>query len=155
MNLELKKLELPEIEFFQQKMVESFQSGVLERFGDLSAAPIPPEDDLSRCSQNENCDLWAIMLDGIPVGATVIDKNAETGKYSLDLFFIFKGVNNIFVWLINVIRYTKLIMMNLYINIIPLIFALYINTLIIIKPINLYTYFFKSNRFKILLNTSV
>ena len=46
-------------------------------------------------------------------------------------------------------------MMNLYISIIPLILALYINTLIIIKPINMYTYFFKSNRFKILLNTSV
>ena len=48
MNLELKKIQLPEIEFFQQKMIESFQSGVLERFGDLSAAPIPPEDDLSQ-----------------------------------------------------------------------------------------------------------
>ena len=35
MNLELKKIELPEIEFFQQKMVESFRSGVMDRFGDL------------------------------------------------------------------------------------------------------------------------
>ena len=94
MNLELKKIELPEIEFFQQKMVESFQSGVLERFGDLSAAPIPPEDDLSRCSQNENCDLWAIMLDGVSAGAAVIEKNEETGKYSLDLLFIFKEYIN-------------------------------------------------------------
>ena len=94
MNLELKKLELPEIEFFQQKMIESFQSGVMDRFGDLSAAPIPPEDDLSRCSQNENCDLWAIMFDGVPAGAAVIEKNEETGKYSLDLLFIFKEYIN-------------------------------------------------------------
>ena len=69
MNLELKKIELPEIEFFQQKMVESFQSGVLEHFGELSAAPIPLEDDLLRCSQNKNCDLWAVILDGVPARA--------------------------------------------------------------------------------------
>ena len=56
MNLELKKIEPQKIEFFQRKMVESFQSGVLEHFSELSAAPIPLEDDLSRCSQNENCD---------------------------------------------------------------------------------------------------
>ena len=50
-------------------MVESFQSGVLERFGELSAALIPLEDDLLRCSQNKNCDLWAVILDGVPAGA--------------------------------------------------------------------------------------
>ncbi|MBR7144702.1 MAG: GNAT family N-acetyltransferase [Lentisphaeria bacterium] len=94
MNLELKKIPLKEIDFFQQKMVESFQSGVMERFGDLSAAPIPPEDDLSRCSQNINCDLWAIVLDGVPAGAAVIEKNGETGRYSLDLLFIFKEFIN-------------------------------------------------------------
>ena len=94
MNLELKKIPLKEIDFFQQKMVESFQSGIMERFGDLSAAPIPPEDDLSRCSQNENCDLWAVILDGTPAGATAIEKNEETGKYSLDLLFIFKEYIN-------------------------------------------------------------
>ena len=85
MNLELKKIELPEIEFFQQKMVESFRSRVMDRFGDLSAAPIPPEDDLSGSARKENTDLWAIMLDGIPAGATVISKAAAPGKYSLDL----------------------------------------------------------------------
>ena len=94
MNLELKKITLQEIEFFQQKMIESFRCGVLERFGDLSAAPIPPEDDLSRCSQNRKCDLLAIMLDGVPAGATVIEKNDKTGKYSLDLLFIFKEFLN-------------------------------------------------------------
>ena len=94
MNLELKKIKSQEIEFFQQKMVESFQSGVLARLGDLSAAPIPPEDDLSRCSQNKDCDLWAIVLDRVPVGAAVIEKNDVTGKYSLDLLFIFKEYIN-------------------------------------------------------------
>ena len=34
------------------------------------------------------------MLDGTPAGATVIDKNEETGKYSLDLLFIFKEYIN-------------------------------------------------------------
>ena len=48
MNLELKKINLQGIEFFQQKMVESFSSGVMERFGNIDAAPIPPEDDLSQ-----------------------------------------------------------------------------------------------------------
>ena len=94
MKLELKKIELQEIDFFQQKMTESFQSGVWKRFGDLSAAPIPPEDDLSRCSQNKNCDLRAIILDGTPAGATVIEKNEATGRYSLDLLFIFKEFIN-------------------------------------------------------------
>ena len=94
MNLELKKIQLPDIEFFQQKMVESFQSGVLERFGDLSAAPIPPEDDLSQSLKKANTALWAIMLDGVPAGATVISKAAAPGKYSLDLLFIFKEYIN-------------------------------------------------------------
>ena len=94
MNLELKKIKSQEIEFFQQKMTESFQSGVMERFGDLSAAPIPPEEDLFRCSQNKNCDLWAIMLDGVPAGAAVIERNAVTGRYALDLLFVFKEFIN-------------------------------------------------------------
>ena len=94
MNLELKKIDLREIEFFQRKMAESFQSGVLERFGDLSAAPIPPKDDLSQSLKRANTDLWAIMLNGVPAGATVISKDAAMGKYSLDLLFIFKEFIN-------------------------------------------------------------
>lgn len=90
MNLELKKILLSEIEFFQQKMVESFQSGVIDRFGDISAAPIPPENDLTHYSQDANRDLWAIMLDGVPAGGAVIRKDDGSGKYSLDLFFVFK-----------------------------------------------------------------
>ena len=94
MKLELKKIELHEIDFFQKKMEESFQSGVMDRFGDVTAAPIPSEDDLARTGQHENCDLWAIMLDGVPAGAAAIEKNENTGKYSLDLFFIFKEFIN-------------------------------------------------------------
>lgn len=94
MKLELKKFELPEIRFFQQKMVESFQYGVLERFGDLSAAPVPQEDDLSQSVKKVNTDIWAIMLDGVPAGAAVIVKDVETGRYSLDLLFIFKEFIN-------------------------------------------------------------
>ena len=91
MNLELKKIKSLEIEFFQQKMVESFRSGVMDRFGNIDAAPIPPEDDLSQSLKRENTDLWAIILDGVPAGATVISKDAAMGKYSLDLLFIFFG----------------------------------------------------------------
>ena len=94
MNLELKKIKLQEIEFFQQKMVESFRSGVMDRFGNIDAAPIPPEDDLSQSLKRANTDLWAIMLDGVPAGATVISKDAAMGKYSLDLLFIFKEFIN-------------------------------------------------------------
>ena len=94
MNLELKKIEPQKIEFFQRKMVESFRCGVMDRFGNIDAAPIPPEDDLSRSAQKENTDLLAVLLDGTPAGATVIEKNEETGKYSLDLLFIFKEYIN-------------------------------------------------------------
>ena len=94
MNLKLKKISSTEIAFFQQKMVESFQSGVIDRFGDVTAAPIPPEDDLSRTGQRENCDLWAIMLDEVPVGAATIGKDEKNGKYSLELLFIFKEFIN-------------------------------------------------------------
>ena len=90
MDLELKQIEVQEIEFFQRKMVESFQSGVAERFGDVNAAPIPPENDLSQSMNKPHTDLWAIMLDGLPAGATVISKDAPRGRYALDLLFIFK-----------------------------------------------------------------
>ena len=94
MDLELKKIELQEIGFFQKKMVESFRSGVIERFGNADAAPIPPEDDLSRSAQKDNTDLRAITLDGIPAGAAVIVKDEVSGRFSLDLFFIFKEFIN-------------------------------------------------------------
>ena len=94
MNLELKKIELQEIEFFQKKMVESFRRGVMDRFGNINAAPIPPEDDLLRSMRNANTDLWAIMLDGNPAGAAVIEKIDQNGKYSLDILFVFKEFIN-------------------------------------------------------------
>ena len=94
MTLEFKKIEPQEISFFQQKMVESFRSGVLERFEDPDAAPIPPEDDLAQSAQREHTDLWAIMYEGVPAGATVISKEDATGKYSLDLLFIFREFIN-------------------------------------------------------------
>ena len=94
MNLTLKKIELQEIDFFQKKMVESFQSGVQERFGDINAAPIPPEDDLLRSAQKAHTDLWAVMLENVPAGAAVIETDEVTGKYSLDLLFIFKEFIN-------------------------------------------------------------
>ena len=94
MNLELKKIDEHEIEFFQQKMVESFRSGVIERFGDAEAAPIPSEDDLWQSARKADTDLWAIILDGVPAGAAVISKADAAGKYSLDLFFIFKEFIN-------------------------------------------------------------
>ena len=94
MNLELKKIKSTEIELFQKKMVESFRLSVVERFGDADAAPIPPEDDLSQSAQKHNTDLWAIMVDGIPAGASVISKDEAAGKYSLDLFFIFSEFIN-------------------------------------------------------------
>ena len=80
MDLELKKMSLKDIDFFQQKMVESFQSGVLERFGNIDSAPIPSEDDLLQAARKNNTDLWAIMLDGVPAGATVIGKDESSGR---------------------------------------------------------------------------
>ena len=94
MDLELKKIELTEIDFLQKKMAESFQSGVEERFGDVSAAPIPSGNDLAHCIEKNNTDLWAVMLDGSPAGAAVIEKNDKTGQYSLELLFIFKEFIN-------------------------------------------------------------
>lgn len=94
MDLVLKRISAEEISFFQQKMVESFQSGVLDRFGEIDAAPIPPEDDLQRSAESGAADLWAIMLDGVPAGGTVVKKEEEPGKYSLDLLFIFKEFIN-------------------------------------------------------------
>ena len=88
------KIELTEIEFFRKKMIESFRSGVIERFGNADAAPIPPEDDLLQSSKNANTDIWAILLDGVPAGAAVISKNDAAAKYSLDLLFIFKEFIN-------------------------------------------------------------
>ena len=46
------KIEFPKIEYFRKKMIESFRSGVVERFGNADAAPIPPEDDLLQSSPN-------------------------------------------------------------------------------------------------------
>ena len=94
MNLQLKKITLQEAGFFQRKMTESFQTGVLERFGDINAAPIPPEDDLPNSLRHPDTDVWAVMLDGVPAGAAVIGKAEAPRKYSLELFFIFREFMN-------------------------------------------------------------
>ena len=88
------KIEFPKSESFRKKMIESFRSGVVERFGNADAVPIPPEDDLLQSSPNAHTDIWAILLDGVPAGAAVISKDDAAAKYSLDLLFIFKEFIN-------------------------------------------------------------
>ena len=89
----LKKIESHEVELFRQEMKSAFEQGVLDRFGDLAAAPIPPENEIDAALKDSACDVFIIMADGIPAGGTIV-KRENNKKYSLDLLFIFKAFLN-------------------------------------------------------------
>ena len=93
MNIALRKIEPHEIELFRSEMRQSFEQGVLDHFGDISAAPVPDLEDIDMSLKNTNCDIFIITADGVPAGGTIIQKNGS-GKYSLDLLFIFKKFLN-------------------------------------------------------------
>ena len=93
MNIILKPLEPCELELFRKEMKKSFEQGVLERFGDISAAPTPPTNEVDFALKDATIDVFLLMFDNVPVGGTII-KRENNNKFSLDLFFIFKDYLN-------------------------------------------------------------
>ena len=93
MKIQLRKLQRHEAELFRQEMKNSFEQGVLDRFGDLAAAPIPSGDEVDEALKDPAFDIFIITADDLPAGGTIIKKEAG-GKYSLDLLFIFKNFLN-------------------------------------------------------------
>ena len=92
-SVTLKKIEAHEVELFRKEMKSAFEKGVLDRFGNLKAAPIPPENEIDEALKTQDFDVFIIMADGIPAGGTII-KRENNKKYSLDLLFIFKAFLN-------------------------------------------------------------
>lgn len=66
-------------------MKKSFEQGVLERFGDISAAPTPPTNEVDFALKDAPVDVFLLMFDNVPVGGTII-KRENNNKFSLDLF---------------------------------------------------------------------
>ena len=93
MNIELKKLTPGEIPLFREKMIESFTQGVLDRFGDIGAAPIPPENEVDEALKQDDCDVFIITAQGEAAGGTII-RRLPDHRCSLELFFIFKEFLN-------------------------------------------------------------
>ena len=71
MNIQLKRIDHSELEFFRQKQQESFTHGVLERFGTAAAAPIPSENDLDQALADCSNDIFIITGDGVPAGGAI------------------------------------------------------------------------------------
>lgn len=93
MKIQLRKLRSHEAGLFRQEMKKAFEKGVLDRFGDLEAAPIPPENEVDEALQDPETETFFIIADDLPAGGTIIRSKAG-GKYSLDLLFIFKNFLN-------------------------------------------------------------
>lgn len=93
MNIQLKKILPGEIPLFRKKMIESFTQGVLDRFGDIAAAPIPPENEADEALKQNDCDVFIITAAGKAAGGAII-RRLPDHRCSLDLFFIFKEFLN-------------------------------------------------------------
>ena len=93
MNIKLQKIQPHQIGLFRQEMRKAFEQGVCDRFGDVTAAPVPPEDEVNKASADNASDVFIILKDDIPAGGTII-KQLSGKKYSLELLFIFKDFLN-------------------------------------------------------------
>ena len=93
MNIGLRKLEPHESDLFRREMKSSFLQSISERFGAHDAAPIPPENEVDEALKDADYDIFIIIADGLPAGGTIIKKE-DNGKYSLELFFVFKAFIN-------------------------------------------------------------
>ena len=93
MDIKLKKITPNEIDLLKNEMKKSFTQGVIDRFRDPSAAPIPSDSDITRVLNDSCCDIFIITADTAPAGAAII-KHGQNRKYSLELFFIFKDFLN-------------------------------------------------------------
>lgn len=93
MNIKLKKIEPQEIDLLKNEMKKSFTQGVIDRFGNPSAAPIPSDSDITKVLNDSCCDIFIITADSAPAGAAII-KHEPNHRYSLELFFIFKDFLN-------------------------------------------------------------
>ena len=93
MDITLRKIEPQELELFRREMKCAFETGVIDRFGDVSAAPTPSTEDIDNSLNDSSCTTFIIQADATPVGGTVIKRIANK-KYSLELLFIFKDFLN-------------------------------------------------------------
>lgn len=93
MDIALRKIAPHELELFRREMKKSFEQGILDRFGDISFAPIPPENEVDKAVKDISSDVFIITVDHIPAGGTIIKKE-KNKKYSLDLLFIFREFHN-------------------------------------------------------------
>lgn len=93
MNIQLKPLEEQNLETFREELKMAFEKGVLDRFGTLDAAPIPPADEVDEALKDPCFDVFLVLADGVPAGGAIVKKK-ENKRYSLDLFFIFREFLN-------------------------------------------------------------
>lgn len=93
MNIKIKKIEPTEIDLLKNEIKKSFTQGVIDHFGNPSAAPIPSDTDISDTLNNSSCDIFIITANNEPAGGAIIKREADH-KYSLELFFIFKDFLN-------------------------------------------------------------
>ena len=93
MQIQLQPADRSGSEFFRTKLLESFEQGVLDRFGDLSAAPVPSGNEIFDALDDPDTDVFFILADGIPAGGTIVKREKEK-TYSLEILFIFKEFLN-------------------------------------------------------------
>ena len=77
MDIALRKIEPFELELFRREMKKSFEQGILDRFGDISFAPIPPENEVDKAVKDISSDVFIITVDHIPAGGTIIKKEKK------------------------------------------------------------------------------
>lgn len=72
-----------------ERMQRSFAQAVLEHFG--TSEPIPSAQEIEKAYAAEHSDVCNIILNGEIVGGVVLSIHEDTGRNSLDLFFIDLG----------------------------------------------------------------
>ncbi len=81
--------ELPDL---ISRMQCAFAQAVREQFG--TSEPIPSAEEIQQAHTAEHSDVYHLLHHGERVGGAVVRRHEDTGRNSLDLFFIDLGMHN-------------------------------------------------------------
>lgn len=76
---------------FKENLQKAFSIAVIANIGSLPDGPVPPDEDIWQSFEAPGAEVVHIVESSRRVGGAVLHIDAETGRNSLDLFYVIAG----------------------------------------------------------------